>query len=96
MSKITKSAKGEDCTVRLPAICNGNPETTVFAHINGGGMGRKYSDLHCAYACSDCHAWLDGGYANDPNANRDKRDYEHLYAMFRTQIKLLEKGLVKI
>lgn len=35
MSKITQSAKGESCTVRIVGYCNGNNETTVLAHLNG-------------------------------------------------------------
>ena len=31
MSKIRKSAKGEDCTLRLISICNGNSETTCLS-----------------------------------------------------------------
>lgn len=56
MSKITKSARGENCTVRLSGICNHNSDTVVFAHINGvrfgHGMGLKANDIHGAYACS--------------------------------------------
>ncbi|BBI46989.1 hypothetical protein KPSA1B_105772 [Pseudomonas syringae pv. actinidiae] len=33
--KLRASAKGQDCTVRIPAICNYNPETTVLAHLPG-------------------------------------------------------------
>ena len=58
-SKIRQSAKGEDCLVRAPGICNGNPETVVLAHINGGGIGRKNPDWQGAYACSACHEWLE-------------------------------------
>ena len=36
MSKYTKSARGQACTVRSP-VCNGNPETVVLAHLNGAG-----------------------------------------------------------
>lgn len=94
MSKITKSARGEDCQVRLYGVCNGNPETVVLAHLNGGGGGMKHSDIHGAYACSACHAWLDGGYVK--NASREDRDLYHLQAMVRTQLILIEKGLIKV
>jgi len=95
MSKITESARGEQCTVRIPDVCNFNPETTVFAHLNGGGMGMKHSDLHGAYSCSSCHSWLDHGYAQTLTG-RNIRDLLHLQAMVRTQEKLLEKGLIKL
>ena len=61
MSKIRKSAQGESCSVRIPMICNGNPETTILAHHSGGGMGMKSSDWNeSAYCCSSCHDALDG------------------------------------
>ena len=94
MSKITQSAKGQPCTVRLDG-CNGgaNNETVVFAHLNGGGMGTKHNDIHGAYCCHSCHDILDG---------RKRTDYEqdfllltHLLGMMRTQKILLEKGLIQ-
>ena len=59
MSKIRKSAKMQDCTVRIPGICNYIPETVVLAHINGAGMALKQSDIEAAYCCSACHDVLD-------------------------------------
>jgi len=50
--KITNSAKGQQCTVRLIGICNGNNETVVFAHIGKRrGMGIKCADYFGVYAC---------------------------------------------
>ena len=94
MSRLTKSARGKDCQVRVMGICNGNPETVVLAHLNGGGMGSKHSDIHGAYCCSDCHTWLDGGYVVD--STRDQRDLDHLNGVIRTQIIMLAEGLIKI
>lgn len=58
-SKITRSARGEQCQVRLIGICNGNPETVVWAHANGSaagkGIGMKAPDYLGAYCCSNCH-----------------------------------------
>lgn len=59
MSKIRKSAKGQDCQVRIPGICNFNSETVVLSHLNGGGMGMKNPDWQGAYCCSACHDVLD-------------------------------------
>jgi len=50
MSKLRKSAKGQECLVRIPGICNRRTETVVLAHLNGGGMGMKASDLHGLFA----------------------------------------------
>lgn len=92
--KITDSAKGEDCTLRIPGVCNWDNSTTVFAHMNGGGMGYKNHDIHGCYACSDCHDWLDmkPGYQTNECM---KRKPEFLRAMIETQNKLIEKGLIK-
>lgn len=94
MSKIRKSAKGENCTVRLVGICNRNPETTVFAHYRLPGYcgtGIKPPDFMGAYACSACHDEAD-------------RRTRHLEADFvrtafaegvmRTLVRLAEKGLL--
>ena len=63
MSKITKSAEGKRCTARIPNVCNGNPKTTVWAHIrsirNGAGGSLKPCDLIGLYACGDCHHAID-------------------------------------
>jgi len=95
MSKITKSAKGEECQIRIPMICNYNPETTVACHLGGGGMGMKKKNLFIAYGCSDCHDAVDGRYRTDDyNPNQLKIFFYE--GVFRTQEILLEKGLIKI
>ena len=101
MSKITKSARNEPCLVRVPGVCNHNRETTVFAHFNGAGMARKHYDGGLdegAYACSDCHTWLDGGYTLDKRyaATREVRDLLHHEGAMRTRAKLIDKGLIQI
>lgn len=60
--KVRESARGQDCTVRIPGTCNFNPETTVLAHLPCGqkGMGMKGFDTVAVYACSACHDVLDG------------------------------------
>jgi hypothetical protein len=94
MSKITQSAKGEQCTVRVSGLCINDPATTVAAHLNGGGMAMKSHDIHSAYACSACHAWLDGGYVK--THTREQRDLCHLQGIVETQLKLLEKELIHV
>lgn len=93
MTKIRESAEGEDCQVRIPGICNFNPETTMLAHLPGGGMGMKYPDYLGAYACSSCHDEID----------RRTRfcDIEYVKlcfyeGVFRTQIIFVNKGLLVV
>ena len=61
-------ARGRDCLLRIPGVCNYNPETTVACHSNqqqhGKGMGIKAHDWATAWGCSSCHAWLDQGMAD--------------------------------
>jgi hypothetical protein len=52
----------QDCLVRLPGICNHNPETTIAAHIRApgaAGWGQKPSDILTVHACSACHDEID-------------------------------------
>lgn len=95
MSKIRKSARGEECAVRIPGVCNFDPDTTVLAHLNGGGMGMKHLDIHGAYSCSACHDEYDGRVKSLLHS-KDEIELYFLEGMVRTQIKLLKKGLIKI
>ena len=58
MTKLRKEAQGKPCMVRIPGVCNGNPETTVLAHYRLAGYcgtGLKTDDDMAAWACSACH-----------------------------------------
>lgn len=60
--KVRDSARGKDCTVRMPGICSFDPATTVLAHIPCGqkGVGMKGFDTVAVYACANCHDVIDG------------------------------------
>lgn len=63
MTNLRKEARGRDCVVRIPGVCNRNPETVVLAHYRLAGhcgTGLKPHDLLAAYACSSCHDCADG------------------------------------
>lgn len=92
--KLTQSAKRQDCQVRLEGICNFNTETTMSAHLNGGGMGTKHSDMMIAYCCSDCHSVLDGRARSD--FTQDELKLRHLEAVIRTQYMMLDAGLITL
>ena len=97
MSKITKSARGESCTLRLDK-CNPGPnnETVVFAHKNGGGMGQKFLDEDGkdvgAYVCYYCHQVYDGQITH-PYYNKIFLEEMFEFAIRETDKKLKEKGL---
>lgn len=87
---IMKSAKGEDCTLRLVGVCNFNSETTVAAHVGRRrGMGIKSGDNMIVYACSGCHTEID---------SHSKSEYadDILRALEETQEILIDRGLMVI
>jgi len=97
VSKITQSARGKNCTIRLPNVCNHNNETTIFAHINGirfgHGVGIKVNDMFGAYSCSDCHDAVDGRAKT--MYTKDELHIAHLEGILETMIILHKEGLIK-
>lgn len=98
MTPIRKSAKNEECTIRLPGVCNFDPATTVLCHSNestdGKGMGLKASDERAAYGCSACHDVVDGR-----RPRPEDMSLELMLSMFREAIAqtnriLRRKGLM--
>ena len=94
MSKITESARGKDCTVRLPGICNWDSQTVVLAHLGGGGMGTKKPDYQGAYCCSSCHDALDG--RTKTLFSKEYLELAHRQGVERTQEQLVENGLLVV
>lgn len=92
---LRNAAKGRPCMVRLPDICNHNPETTVLAHIRMAGlsgMGIKADDLLGAWACSSCHDAIDRRSHTD--LDRDYVRLAHLEGMARTIAQLRKEELI--
>ena len=91
MSKIRKSAQGEDCSLRL-GVCS-SPETVILAHIGRNrGMGIKCADYFAVYACSSCHDVIDNRVLSSIVGFNKER--ELLRALEETQGKLINKGLL--
>ena len=96
MSKIRKSARGQQCHMRIPGVCNGNPETTVLAHIRRGGIsgvGMKPNDLCSVYACSGCHDAIDRR-SNVGAITQSEMDGYILEGHMRTLAHLVSSALV--
>jgi hypothetical protein len=98
VSKLTQSARGQQCQIRIPGWCNHNPETTVLAHAGGSaagkGIGMKANDLLSAYACSTCHDIYDRRQPVDiPRVEVDLMFHQ---GHMRTLRIFIEKGLVKL
>ena len=101
MSKLRKSARGRECQIRIPGVCNGNPETVVLCHLPGGGMGRKQPDLFAAFGCSACHDAVDGRVTSRIIYETTGYQYSdlllyHYEGVQLTQQIWLDEGLIKI
>lgn len=92
MSKLRKSAKGRDCQIRIPGVCNGNNETVVLCHLPGGGMGAKVHDLFGAFGCSACHDVVDHRVLTQWHGTTV--DLWFYQAVIRTQEIWLKEGLI--
>lgn len=92
-NKFTKSARDEDCSLRIPGICNFDPATTVFCHAPcvDKGMGFKSPDWWGAYGCAGCHHAVDVEFYK-----RGDIEEAWLRAIYETQKKLIAKGLIKV
>ena len=89
---LRKSARGEDCTLRL-SRCTHNPEQTVFAHLRffgWAGISQKPDDLLGVYACQNCHDDLDN------RASGDWGFEDVLRALGETLMRMNAKGLVYV
>jgi len=97
VSKIRKSARGQDCQLRFPSICNHNPETVVLCHINTPfkGWSLKSPDLFGVYGCYECHKVLDGQNTSHEFTPEEVKIWA-FEGMIRTQKILMDEGLIKI
>lgn len=90
---LRKEAKGRECMIRIPGVCNGNPETTVLAHYRLAGisgMGMKSPDLIAAWACSSCHDAVDR--RDSMFLEKDWVRLLHAEGVMRTQDALIKEG----
>ncbi len=67
--KLRDSARGQECTMRVPGACNHNPDTVVLCHVStkrSAAMSGKNHDNFSFYGCSNCHAWQEANRYKDP------------------------------
>ena len=96
VSRIRQAARGQPCQIRLPGICNRNPETVVLAHYRMGGTcgtGLKPPDWQAAFACSACHDEAD---RRTQYMDENEVRLAHAEGVMRTIDKLIQKGLIEI
>ncbi|EIV9529801.1 TPA: DUF1364 domain-containing protein [Klebsiella aerogenes] len=92
---LRKSARGRECQVRIPGVCNGNPETSVLAHYRLAGTcgtGCKPDDQQGAITCNCCHDAIDGRTKTE--YTRDELRLMHAEGVLRTQQIWRDEGLV--
>lgn len=90
--KLRESARGQDCTLQVAGVCNGNPETSVLAHMPSEIAGHKSTDISSCVACSSCHDWLD----RRNRGNEEEREWYMRRAQVRTLHLWLSMGLLKV
>jgi len=91
-------ARDQPCQVRLPGVCNGNPRTTVLAHVRLvgiTGIGLKAPDILGAHCCSDCHDAVDRR-TRPKHLTKEALDLALYEGVARTINKLIQQGNLKI
>ncbi len=92
-TKIRKSARGEDCALRL-GNCS-SIETVVLAHIGSNrGIGLKCADYMAVYACYNCHDIIDARVKSE--YTKDQLNTEKLRALEETLGKLFKNDLLRV
>ena len=93
----TKSARGEECQVRIIGICTHDPEKTIWSHSRHGVAGRgkaiKALDIAGAYACTACDAAYDQ-MQGVKHMTRAEVDLDWFMGHMRSLVILKEKGLI--
>ena len=93
---LRKLARGQECMLGLPGICNHNPETTVLAHIRNQwySRGSKPPDICGVWACSSCHDVIDGRIKSH-NFNQLELDGYKFDAICRQLHFYVKEGILK-
>lgn len=95
---VTQSARDQDCTLQIAGFQCAPNDTVVLAHIpipGNHGMGLKADDVMSCYACSTCHALLDGLIPGLPKDSADWYFYA-LRGLARTLRAMYDAGILTI
>jgi hypothetical protein len=95
VTDLRKHAKGRECQVRYPGICNGDPATTVLAHVRMPGItgiGQKSPDILGSWCCSACHDEADRRTRKLPVGEAQIGFYQ---GVLRTLYQLVKQGVIK-
>lgn len=84
--RLLRMARGKECLLQVPGVCNGDRSTTVACHSNlaehGKSGARKADDQNSVHGCGACHSWLDQG----PASYEEKRAVFLLALRRQTQV----------
>lgn len=98
--KVLAHARGQQCQLALPGICGHNPETTVFAHLNGHafgkGAGNKAHDIAGFFADEACHRYYDVGHGTKPVISDLELSQALLRAVVNTWVILINDGVIVV
>lgn len=93
---MTQAARGQSCTLRIPGVCNGDPETVVACHVRApgfAGMAMKPDDLFIIDGCHACHSVLD---SRDKWAEAQIGWDDVLRALMETQRRRMDAGIIEL
>ena len=95
---LRQLARDKPCMARTQ-WCNGNPATTVWAHLAdqwaGRGIAHKAHDLLGFFGCNACHDVIDGRDKVLETTREERRSWAY-EAVCRTQAYLLDNGLISV
>jgi hypothetical protein len=98
MTPIRRAARGQECTLQILGVCNGDPSTVVLCHSNsladGKGMGLKAPDTAACFGCAACHDVLDGRRPRPEGMTMSEVDSYFRHAIEKTHAILRAKGLM--
>jgi hypothetical protein len=95
VSALTDLCRDQPCYIRLPGICNGNPETSVPAHLRlsgVSGMGIKAPDIFVCPGCIECHDAVDR--RRHTHLDRDYVLQAHYEGVIRWQYELWHREII--
>jgi hypothetical protein len=89
-SALTKSARGQECTLRTWLCGTMGDDTVVFCHVRrpgNAGVGTKPPDFWGYYGCTACHSLQE---------NHHIEALDVLDAICETQTRMARDGLLQI
>ena len=97
---VKDAARGAPCTARFDGICNFNPDTTVWCHMNGvrygKGTGGKAHDVCGFDGCSSCHEYFDRGHATHPVLSAEDFHMAVLGAVLESYVRRINLGVIVV